>query len=237
MKKINLTFFLLIFTFAGIFCANGQVDRLNKRTIKVTENNTPVKTDHSLEILAVKINIPMVIFGELPVSAEFAPFEWFTVEAGAGPTFKSILTGGFNAETPPVIENNLGEPRTGISYFFNIKFFEGFGPFDDGAYLGLQYNNRFFFREYKFNNGGNKALVNYVEEYRDYTLIGGAHFLPGAWDSFFLDYYAGIGYRNIIRRSRIAYNDNVPAATNGWDHNGESGALAILVGVKIGYIL
>ncbi len=180
--RLIMTCFFVAITFAT---AQAQTDKIKRRTITLIEHNSEPEEASTETVVnaAVKINPLMILIGDFPVSLEYSPWDWFTMELGVGITFDRII--GPSTKSVSGIEP---ESKYGNSFIGNVKFFPGEDAFYDGTYYSLQFTRRVYNHEYIFPN--QQALTTQTVEQSVSFTYGFQFFVS---DHFFIDMYLGIG--------------------------------------------
>ena len=172
--------------------AFGQTVVVKKRNVETGEvygvSGSKSSTNSSYN-QAIKYNFLPFFIGEMPLGYEVKFNEFITAEAGLGITTNNSLDELLYAydDFYALADKNL----INLSHYASLKIFPEGNAFNDGYYLGFNYN----YRPYSKGFNVNQSTVRATKRFTDIGLVFGFQGRPS--EQIMLDVYAGISQRHI----------------------------------------
>jgi len=223
----SIFFILFLFISPKIFCQDTVI---TKMIVFDQEDMSQYSSEKSgiYKKNALKINPLLIVNGEIPIYYERSLNKHFALEAAIGITFKNYL-GDFLDELDDEFNSfDNEEILSNPSFKLGLRYYtEGVGL--DGFYFSVEYAKR------KYSSS--VLLVPGVPAFKEETSINEFKLIVGNqehnyWDSFFIDYYAGVGVRNQNISEVGETFGNVRGYTiNKRDKSGP----ALYLGLKVGF--
>ena len=192
MKTSLLSFFCAAsLLLCGTSQAFGQTVVVKKRNVETGEvygvNGSKSSTNSSYN-QAIKYNFLPFFIGEMPVGYELKFNDYITAEAGLGITTNNSLDELLYVydDFYALADRNL----INLSHYASLKIFPEGNAFNDGYYLGFNYN----YRPYSKGFGSNPTY-RATKRFTDIGLVFGFQGRPS--EQIMLDVYAGISQRHI----------------------------------------
>ena len=216
----------------------SQEPKINKKSITIIEHKAAeektVSSSATFMNKAVKINPLLMLRGDLPVSVEFAPWDWLALEAGVGVTFGDIFY------SHKAVDNAAVRNLLGYSLIANFKIFPVSDAFDQGTYYSFQYSKREYNQEYTIPSYPKVLPFKRVVE--SYTVIYGFQYFIN--DRWFVDAYGGVGIqkeKGITIRAYVDENGakeyrNIEYKISRSGPFGGISGFGYALGLKLGYL-
>jgi len=193
MKRPLLSI-VCLFSILGItnHHANGQTVVVKKRNVETGEvygvSGSKSSTTSNYN-QAIKYNFLPFFIGEMPLGYELKLNEYLTAEAGLGITTNNALDELLYVydDFYALADRNLAN----LSHYASFKVFPEGNAFNDGYYLGFNYN----YRPYSKGFNVNQSTVRATKRFTDIGLVFGFEGRPS--DQIMLDVYAGVSQRHI----------------------------------------
>ncbi len=232
-KGVSTRIIIIVCCFFTINIARAQEHKVTKKTIEYQQLEDPSYQSKNNGLFLNEFGLtidPIRLFsGELPVSLEYAPFDWLLLEVGTGLTYRNFFGSALGI-------SSITDRPDQINYKLHPMFLTGFkispsgGVFMDDFFVGYEIRYRTYGGETVISNDNGDYLANYNQHLTDHTLVFGYFYEVGA--NMYIEYSVGFSARRIRSETEPINNSQFESSNSKGDLNA-----AFIVSLRFGWLL